>query len=190
MCVYAALVYYFLLPGVAQFDNESRTKILLLLLTTTVALPAASVFTLVRMGFVNNMQIEEQHKRNWPLLQTAIIYLMCFFIMKDKQIPHFIVLFVLGAMISMVLALLVNLKWKISLHAIGMGGCCGGILALFMRLHEGPVWLLALLFVLAGALGTARLHLRAHTPAQVYAGFALGFFVQWGLLFFLLQQTY
>ncbi|MGL5891104.1 MAG: hypothetical protein ACRC3B_14540 [Bacteroidia bacterium] len=190
MCVYAALIYYFMLPQVSEFANDSRMPVLLLLALTTVLLPAASVFILVRLGRVKSMQIEEQHQRNWPLLQVSFIYALCYFMMKDKNIPHFIVLFVFGALINMIISLLVNLRWKISLHSIGTSGLAGGITALFLRADDGSAWLVALLFVLAGAIGSARLQLRAHTPAQVAVGLLTGFAVQFLLIFFFLREAF
>lgn len=189
MCVYAALIYYFMLPQVLAFSNQGQWVVIALLLLTTVLLPAASVFVLVRMGRVRSMQMEEQQQRNWPLLQAALIYGMCYYMMKDKNIPSFIVLFVMGALLNMILALLVNLRWKISLHSIGAAGLAGGIAALFLRSGDGPVWLAALLFVLAGAVGTARLQLRAHSPAQVAAGLIAGFVLQFGLVFLLWTEA-
>lgn len=189
MCVYAALIYYFMLPQVSEFANEERLPVLLLLALTTVLLPAASVLILVRLGRIKSMHIEEQHQRNWPLLQVSFIYALCYFMMKDKNIPHFIILFVFGALINMIVSLLVNLRWKISLHSIGTAGLAGGITALFLRAEDGSVWLAALLLVLAGAIGSARLQLRAHTPAQVVVGLLTGFVVQFSLIFFFLHQT-
>jgi len=37
-----------------------------------------------------------------------------------------------------------------------------------------PVWWLCLVLVVAGVLGSARIILRQHTPAQVVGGFGLG----------------
>jgi membrane-associated phospholipid phosphatase len=82
----------------------------------------------------------------------------------------------------MVVAMIVNLKWKISLHMIGIGGLCGGVTSMFIMLQEGnPLWL-ALLFLCAGTLGTARLILQAHNSLQILAGFVAGFAIEFGLL--------
>ncbi|MCU0436036.1 MAG: hypothetical protein MUC87_21445 [Bacteroidia bacterium] len=190
MCVYAALIYYFMMPQVMAFSNQGQWVVIALLLLTTVLLPAASVFVLVRMGRVRSLQMEEQQQRNWPLLQTTLIYGMCYYMMKDKNIPVFIVLFVLGALLNMIIALICNQRWKISLHSIGAAGLAGGIAALFLRSGDGPVWIAALLFVLAGAVGTARLQLRAHSPVQVAVGLVAGFVVQFGVVFFLWKDGF
>jgi membrane-associated phospholipid phosphatase len=127
--------------------------------------------------------MEEQRERNWPLLQTAIVYGVAFYVLVQvKRIPPVIPLFILGATSAMVIAMLINLKWKISLHMIGIGGLCGGITCMYVLLHEGnPIWL-ALLYLCAGALGSARLLLLAHNSLQILSGFVLGFAIEFALL--------
>jgi len=107
------------------------------------------------------------------------VYAAAFYVLKD--IPVFIPIFILGAIASMVIAMVINLKWKISLHMIGIGGFCGGLAALFILTQEGSPVYLAFAFILAGVLGTARLLLEAHTSMQILAGFMLGFTVELGL---------
>jgi hypothetical protein len=72
------------------------------------------------------------------------------------------------------LTLVITLRWKISAHMVGIGGLLGALLGV-MVVHgaHAPV-VLALAFVAAGALGTARLLVSDHTPAQVYVGTLLG----------------
>ena len=127
--------------------------------------------------------MEDQKERNWPLLQSAIVYAIAFYVLvQARRIPPVVPLFILGATGAMVVAMIVNLKWKISLHMIGIGGLCGGVTSMFMMLQEGnPLWL-ALLFLSAVALGTARLLLQVHNSLQILAGFVAGFAIEFGLL--------
>jgi hypothetical protein len=189
MTTYATLAYYFLIPSVAQFNEVSRNYVLLLIVVCTAVLPALSVVALVRLGNIDSLHIEERKQRNWPLLQTVFIYFIVFYLLKDKPVPSFIVYFLLGAIAAMLIALLINLKWKISLHGIGAGGLCGGLSVLYMQTGEGSIWILALSFILAGALGSARLQLRAHQPAEVAVGLISGFFIQFLILLLLLPRV-
>jgi membrane-associated phospholipid phosphatase len=78
--------------------------------------------------------------------------------------------------------LLITYYWKISMHMTGIGGLCGAFLLL------GIVWpvdlrlILAGLFFIAGIVGSSRLVLQVHTPAQVAAGFIAGLLPQLSLL--------
>ncbi len=175
---YATLAYFYLFPSTAQIAHfDIVWRLLFVIGVATIVLPLISVFIMLRFGKISSIHMEDQRERNWPLLQTAIIYAAAFYVLKDKA-PVFLPLFILGAIISMVIAMVINLRWKISLHMIGVGGFCGGIVALFVISQEGNPIHLALTFALAGLLGTARLWLKAHTPLQILAGFALGFTVE------------
>ena len=65
---------------------------------------------------------------------------------------------------------LVDRRWKISIHASGVSG--GGIILL--TTGGGELWPILAAVPLVG---WARLRLRAHTPAQVGAGMAMGAFL-------------
>lgn len=190
MTTYATLSYYFLFPAIAQFNEASRNYVLLLICVCTAILPALAVSTLVRMGKLDSLQLEERRQRNWPLLQTVFIYFAVFYLLQSKPVPPFIIFFLLGAVIAMLIAMLVNLHWKVSLHGIGVGGLCGGLSILYLRTGEGPIWVLAGCFILAGAIGSARLQLKAHNLLQVAVGLIGGFLVQFLVLLLWMPRVY
>jgi membrane-associated phospholipid phosphatase len=84
--------------------------------------------------------------------------------------PHL----VLGAAISVATAFVINLKWKVSIHMLGMGGIVGTIIGLILRYQIDAIQLVMTLVLLSGIVGYSRLRLDAHTPLQVYVGFILG----------------
>lgn len=183
------LCYYTFFPSIAQIsDMNLFLQILLRMVFFTLLLPVSSVLIMMRAGLVQSFLVEEKKERNWPLLITSGIYLAGLYLLTDPRVPAFIQLFLMGAVGSMVLAMLINLRWKISLHMIGIGGLCGGLTALYLFMQEGnPIWLITA-FVLAGVLGTARLLLNAHTSMQILCGFLLGFGMELGLALFAINQ--
>lgn len=184
----ASSIYFFLIPADFSFSDTSvPQRILGMLFVSTVIIPLLSVLLMLRFGRIKNLQMEQQQERNWPLLQAAIIYLGAYYVMHSRVVPVFIQLFLLGAIIGILIALVVNLKWKISLHMIGIGGLCGGIAAGMILQQGGDPVILAVCFLFAGFLGTARLYLQAHSPAQIFIGFATGFTVQFLLLLSMLS---
>jgi len=70
---------------------------------------------------------------------------------------------------------LINLKWKISAHLSGIGGLTGSIFGVCYRMALNPVWLFALVLFISALVGLSRIELKAHTPSQALAGFAIGF---------------
>lgn len=185
MVTYGSLVYFFLLPSEFQvYDDTIYYKILGLVFISTFLLPVISTLAMKRFGQVSSMQMEKQQERNWPLLQTAVIYFGAYYAIHSKAVPSFIQLFLLGSIIGILFSLVINLKWKISLHMIGIGGLCGGVCAIMLTLGIGNPQIPALCFLFAGILGTVRLYLQAHTPAQILAGFLGGFIIEFGIIYF------
>jgi len=183
------LCYYTFFPSIAQMnDVQLFLQIFLRMILLTLFLPLTSVFIMMRFGQISSMFVEEKKERNWPLLITAGIYLAALYLLNDRRVPAFIQLFLMGAVGSMIIAMLINLRWKISLHMIGIGGLCGALTALYYFTQEGnPIWLMCA-FGLAGILGTARLLLNAHTSMQILCGFALGFGMELGLAVFAVRH--
>ncbi|MGL4598602.1 MAG: phosphatase PAP2 family protein [Bacteroidia bacterium] len=177
------VLYFF--PSYNQAD-ESRLRLIIIVAlgVGTILLPMISVFMMLKMGRISSVRMENQRERNWPLLQTILIYMAAFYVLRARVVPPFVPFFLLGSIVGLLFTLLINLRWKISLHLVAWGGLCGGLLAAFIRLEEGPPWLLACAFLVAGIVGTSRLLLEAHSPAQVYAGFALGFGVEFAAIYF------
>ncbi len=181
---YALVFYAFNFGSIARVLTPDYFMLLFILIfCSTFLLPLLSVFIMIRFGKIRSVYMEDQKERNWPLLQTAIVYAIAFYVLvQARRIPPVIPLFILGATGAMVVAMIVNLKWKISLHMIGIGGLCGGVTSMYIMLQEGnPLWL-ALLFLFAGALGSARLILQAHNSLQILAGFVAGFAMEFALL--------
>jgi membrane-associated phospholipid phosphatase len=62
-----------------------------------------------------------------------------------------------------------------------------GFLMSIMLLYpeHNLMWALIVVVLIAGSILSARLHLNAHSPVEVYAGFALGLFISFFSLYFL-----
>lgn len=91
--------------------------------------------------------------------------------------------YLLGCTFVILVAEIITFFWKISLHTIGMGGLLGFFLEMMLHMQGTTIFsiLFPFLVIIAGLVGTSRLYLNAHTPAQVYAGYAVGFLATGGV---------
>ena len=80
----------------------------------------------------------------------------------------------IGIFVALLFTTLITLKWKISAHMVGIGGVLGAICGLTTLHGLNTFFVIAGLILVAGILGTMRLLITDHTPAQIYAGTALG----------------
>ena len=87
-----------------------------------------------------------------------------------------------AAMACTLFALLVNLRWQVSLHMTAAGAATGMVAILLYAGYTNLVWVFCGAVLCSGVLGSARLCLGKHTPAQVAVGFAGGFLLAVGVL--------
>lgn len=162
----------------------SSLKIMILSITFvfTVLLPALNAFILLKMKRIQSLHMHTQSERVVPYFSTALYYFALFYLFNSVGFSSIVTLVVLGAGISILLTLLINYKWKISAHMIGIGGLCGALLAIIYKHNVESVWIFYSSVFVAGFVGSARLKLEAHSPAQVYSGFFLGFSIELLLL--------
>ena len=142
---------------------------------STAVIPGAFILMMVKNGAAVDMELSDRHERVVPYLIFITSIMVCAFYMYKMMLPFWFISLLLGACIALILALLINFFWKISAHAIGIGGLLGGIMGV-ARIHLiNPYWAFIIVIIIAGLVGTSRIFLKRHTPMQVYAGFCLGF---------------
>ncbi|THJ65761.1 phosphatase PAP2 family protein [Arthrobacter echini] len=134
----------------------------------TVGLPFALLLWLKHRGAVTDHHISVREDRApvmaFAALSLGIGVLLLMFLQAPAEL--------FGAMgaifIGLVLCLLANLVWKLSVHSAVAAYIALALLAPVPAL--GP----ALALLLASAVGWSRVRLKAHTPEQVLAGHAVG----------------
>ncbi len=177
---YACAMTLWITP-LAILPERMRFAVAAVIFLITAAVPMGLIIYLMRTGKVGDSAISVRRQRTVPYLVTAIAYVGAAVFLGCEHAPRWLTCFYSGAAFACLVALAINTAWKISAHLTTIGGLCA--LVLFIATFRlGIVNMLAwvsVVFVLAGAVGTARLCLHRHTPGQVYAGFALGFIVEW-----------
>jgi hypothetical protein len=150
----------------------------------TFILPAINAIILVRTKRINSLQMETASERNIPYLSTSFYFFALFYLFYNSEFPPVFIIMILGAGISILLTFLINLKWKISAHSVGIGGIVGAAMGISLRLMIDMQFIIILVILIAGLVGFARLKLDSHSPSQVYSGFLLGFLSEFLLMLF------
>ncbi|MDD5186496.1 MAG: hypothetical protein PHS84_14665 [Paludibacter sp.] len=140
-------------------------------------LPAIPIFLMIKKGDVNDIFISKREERTMPYLFSFMAYVFWVLFLSRTLIflPNFVVAMGIGSVVSIFIIVLINLKWKISAHLSGIGGLTGSIFGVCYRMALNPVWLFALVLFISALVGLSRIELKAHTPSQALAGFAIGF---------------
>jgi len=144
----------------------------------TFLLPTINALILLKTGRINSLQMETSKERIIPYAGASLYHFALYYLFYNAQFPETFQLLILASAVSILITFLITLKWKISAHMVGIGGVAGGLLGIIYRLQTDLVLMLLISILASGIIGYARLKLNAHSPSQVYAGFALGFFVE------------
>lgn len=145
-----------------------RTGAMWALLCTAIQIVPGMIFFTVRLkqGAYTDDDVSVRSQRNELYLFGIVTLLVGLVLLRLLNAPPPILAMVMAAALISVLAWLINLVWKISVHASSMGST-----ATLASLYSEPLGLA--LWLCALALGWARVRTRNHTPLQVVAGMAL-----------------
>jgi hypothetical protein len=150
----------------------------------TFILPTLNALILLKMGRINSLEMETSKERTIPYISTFMYYLALFYLFYSAQFSPVFVILILGAAVCVLLTLIINFKWKISAHSVGIGGIIGAVMGISIRLMIDLQLIVIVSILISGLIGFARLKLSAHSPAQVYVGYLTGFLVQLLLMIF------
>ena len=176
MPFYAMLLLWFVEPLVnIAIPPSYLPRLSLMVFLYTALLPLIFAFVLRKLGLIKSLEMETAKERRFPYLFTAVCYFLCYFQMAGNHALILYALVLLGATVSILALMLVNLGMKASAHLVGVGGTAGVFAGLQWSLGLNYGFLVAALLVVAGLLASARLILKAHSEVEVYLGFILGF---------------
>ncbi len=152
------------------------------LLLNTILIPGLATFYLARKKIISSLHLPEKNERRIPFLITAASHAIACYMIRVFFLPKQFYLVLLGAAAASSIALVVNYKWKISIHMVGMGGVTGIIAAVMNVASNDMSYLLILQIILSGIVGAVRIAGHEHSSEQIYTGFAVGFFCEYLIL--------
>lgn len=178
--VYVTWFLTFVHPGYfAGFSVHQKTWIIIRVAYTMVLLPLIVVLLLKGLGFSKSIFLKTQQERIIPYITSNIFFFWAYLVFRNQpEIPKVITAFTFGVFLACSAALLFNIRMKISMHAIGVGGLIG---LLLMVLLSNTVMMgapLSIGLLIAGLVCTSRMIVSDHTQQEIYFGFLLGFICQ------------
>ena len=184
MPVYGILILFNSGTFLSYLPKSVKNIVLIIIAVNTIILPLSVVPLYLSQKIIKSIHMVTSRERIIPLVMNSLFFYLGFYLLNRLQVPELIKIYVLASFSVVVVTLLVSLKWKISIHMIGIGGLTGAIISISWHLGVDmkAVWMG--LILCSGLIGFARLELNKHTPAQVYSGFFIGLLVAGGVLMF------
>ncbi len=173
---------------VSQSTNEDQRLILLgLIFIITYIIPLLLLILLKALGLIQSFQVKTIKERRFPVLfMIVLFYLLGNFIAQVPAIRNLGFLFYGTSFSLFGIYVLFAFKVKSSLHLVSFGNAIGFFLAISNLYYLPLLPVIMILFLISGLVASSRLHLKAHTPKELFAGFSMGLLSQ-VLLFLFLQ---
>ncbi|MGS0525144.1 hypothetical protein ACU8V7_08105 [Zobellia nedashkovskayae] len=171
------LAYFLITPKYSPLAIQGTTILPTFILT--VIIPIIAYFILRNLGMAQSIFMSTVKERRYPLYIHIILLLFVIY----KVIPnsntvelHF---YFIGLIISaLTTLLLLILKFKVSIHVMGMGSLLMFLVAMSIHFEVNITLGLSIFTLLTGLVATSRLYLKSHTPIEVVLGLFIGLLSQ------------
>jgi hypothetical protein len=161
------------------FSVMGKKKLLLLVAINAFVFPVVTVLLLKALGFIDSIFLKTQKDRIIPYIASGTFFFWTQYVLREQNyVPRILVAFMFGVFISSSAALIANIYYKISMHAIGMGGLIGLFLIIMQQNTLLMTWPLSLAFLLAGLVCSSRMVVSDHKPKEIYIGLLVGLICQ------------
>ncbi|MFK7756386.1 MAG: hypothetical protein AB8B53_05575 [Flavobacteriales bacterium] len=174
-----------------QFSIDPWIKgFLYFVLVMIVLLSSVSMGAMVRKHVVSDLDVTHRNQRFIPISLILMYYVAAYISLRYKlsniYIPDEIYSMLLGVVFSLVIALFITRSYKLSLHALGISGVVGVVVALaenyqFHAIYSELFWI-TLCVAAFGLIGFSRLYLKHHSFYEYLTGAVLGFLVNYWLV--------
>ncbi|MEO8823892.1 MAG: hypothetical protein ABI366_09970 [Ginsengibacter sp.] len=163
----------FVQPGYfTGISPHEKTMIVIRVGYNTIFYPALVVVLLKALGFSKSILLKTQRERIVPYIATNIFYFWVFLVFRNQpEVPAILTGYIFGAFLASSAALIANIYFKISMHALGIGSLCGLILIIIFSGFTYSIFLTTMLiFLITGIVSTSRLIVSDHRPFDIYSG--------------------
>lgn len=187
MPLYGGLIAMFFV-GYIYFAIDPKIKdFLLIVMAVNIVAPAISLGTMVSRKIITDIQISDKRERFIPFLLMLFYYGVTYMLLRYKlgsgYLPADMYSMFFGVICSLVIALIVSPKFKISIHTLGASGVLGATCA-FSHMYQfndtfNEYFWISVLAGILGLVGASRIYTGHHTLKEVLLGSLVGFFVNY-----------
>jgi hypothetical protein len=165
----------------AGFDPTVKLFRFLTILIYNTLFPIFAVFLLWRLQLtVHSMHLRTMKERIIPYLIAMIFYWWTWHVYANlPDIPPIAIHFLLGAFLAVCGAWMGNIYYKISMHAIAVGGLTMFFFLFSFQDTYASGLFPSLALLVTGIVCTSRLLCREHTPFEIWSGLFIGLLAQW-----------
>lgn len=171
--IYGTLFFF----GIAKnyFNNPQIYITLIQVTILTVLMPLSMYFLFRSLGLLSSFTEASIAERRMPIVIQAILLFVLIKYSISKEMFTELYYFFLGGLLSTLVVLsAVLLKFKASLHMIGISALTAFIYGLSVYYQLPFTYLIGICIICMGFVASSRLYKKAHTPIELIAGIFIG----------------
>ena len=164
-------------------QSPVKNYLYIFLLALTIVAPLLSVLIMYWNKIIGSLSMPTREERLYPLGFVCIYYIISYYFLHEhidllSRIP-FLMPYMFGYTLTLIVAFAFTFYIKISLHAIAYFGLVGSLTAYMQMMPKPPLNFLFLFIMLGGIICTSRLFLNAHSLKEIIYGMVFGFGIQY-----------
>ena len=166
--------FYFLVTQSFYYPSQIIVSLVQVSILTLL-LPLSLYFLFRSLGKVTSFTEASISERKMPIAAQAILlFVLLKFSVSRETIAELYFFFLGGFLSSIIVFLCVVLKFKASLHMLGISALTSFIYGLSNYYNLPFVNLIAFCIVIVGLVASSRLYMKAHTYSELVAGIVIG----------------
>lgn len=178
MATYCSTWLFFVFPQIfSPIPQENIAYFILMVFLTTAVIPCMSILFFKYAQKISSLEMPEKGERGLPFFSITAFYALSAYLFRAKlHISYHLTLMMVVVTLLLVVILIITYRYKISVHAAGIWGATGLLVAISMKfLTVSVIYSLSLAILVAGLTTASRLYLNRHHPHEVWSGAFLGF---------------
>jgi len=178
--VYMAGFIIFFNPGYFRYiEPKMRVLSLATVFVNNLLFPVVVVLLMKGLGFIKSVYLRTQKERIVPYMASVIFFFWTWYVFQNRYLaPQILRDTLQGIFYGAIIGSIFNSYFKISMHAIGMGGLVGMMVAILFDGSLFSLLPLALSVLMTGIVISSRLITGDHERGDVLAGFMVGMLAQ------------
>jgi hypothetical protein len=171
--IYGTLFFF----GIAKnyFNNPQIYITLIQVTILTVLMPLSMYFLFRSLGLLSSFTEASIAERRMPIaIQAILLFVLIKYSISKEMFTELYYFFLGGLLSTLVVLSAVLLKFKASLHMIGISALTAFIYGLSVYYQLPFTYLIGICIICMGFVASSRLYKKAHTPIELIAGIFIG----------------
>jgi hypothetical protein len=180
LCAYTFAFLIYLHPSTFEgVDPHTRNLRMLSIILFTVFFPAITLFIAWRLKLIRSISLENRQDRLVGFIVTMFFYFWASYVFRNlPDTPPVAAHFILGTFLAVCGAWMCTIFYKVSLHAVAVGGLVSFAILFGKQDPYASGVYLAIPVLIAGIVCTSRMILGAHSRFELVTGFLVGVLAQ------------